>query len=185
MVARRFVRDRLGKLIEVKLRGLWVETIVAMALDDAGWRPSAPGHWYDLERGDVGLEVKSSAALKIRGRTPNPAFNIAHQSAVLVENTRVKVPAPQRHATLYVFAYDPVDDRDTVNQSDPAEWRFWVVPTVALPRHSRTIGLEQVRTLAPEVGYETLAEKVAEALRLPTRGRGTARALPAAPSAFD
>jgi len=169
MVAVRFALDRLGNLIEVKLRGQWVETIVAMALDGTGWHPTPPGHWFDLERGGVGLEVKSSAALKLRGPTLNPAFDIAPQSRILKDNSRVKLPAPLRHAGLYVFAYHPRDDAKA-DQRDPAQWRFWVVPTCKLPDTKR-IGLEQVRTLAPEVGYEALAEKVKEALRLATRGR--------------
>ena len=187
MVAIRFVEDRLGKLIEVKLRGQWVETIVAMTLRGTGWRPSRPGLWCDLERANVGLEVKSSAALKLRGPTLNPAFDIAPQSAILGGNSRVTLRAPKRHAALYVFAYDPVDDRDTVDQRDPAEWRFWALPTKKLP-DTRTIGLKQVRMLAPEVGYKGLAEKVEAALRRPTRGKvrapvATARAQRAAPSA--
>ena len=164
MVAVRFVKDRLGKLIETKLRGQYVETIVAMALDGTGWRPSLPGHWYDLQRGELGLEVKSSSALKPRGPTPNPAFSIAPQSARLERNTRVRLRAPKRHAALYVFAYHPRAD-STADQRDPAQWRFWVVPTRKLPDTKR-IGLEQVRTLAPEVGYEALARKVGQALRV-------------------
>ena len=163
MVAARFVRDRLGELSEVKLRGQWVETIVAMALEDTGLHPSHAGYWYDLERGGVGLEVTSSAAWKPRHPTPNPAFDIAPQSEILKENTRVKLSAPKRHAALYVFAYHP-RAKATADQRDPAQWSFWVVPTAKLP-HTKTIGLEQVRTLAPKVGYQELAQKVAEALR--------------------
>ena len=57
------------------------------------------------------------------------------------------------HAQIYVFAYHPVTD-DSVDHRDPAQWRFYVVPTERLPPSQR-ITLEKLKLLGEEVGCAT------------------------------
>ena len=92
MVAARFVRGRLGELIVVTLRGQWMETIVAMACEDDGWRPSRAGHWYDLERGRVGLEVKCVAIVRRPIHLQRSARSPARSTAI--------TPGSRRHCAV-------------------------------------------------------------------------------------
>jgi hypothetical protein len=145
-------------------RGPLLEELVAFALCPAGWRRTAVdwGGW-DFEDDGTQIEVKQTAARQTWDATRTidrkSRFDIAPRSYQIDSTGWVKLPEPRRLANLYIFAHHPVID-DTVDHRDPAQWRFYVVPTAKLP-DTQTISLVKLQCLAEPVAFAELAAQVA------------------------
>lgn len=99
------------------------------------------------------------------GRTSGPPrFDIRARSGYW--DQCAKWPSsPGRHAHVYVFAW-PADAGGSVDQREPANWQFYVVPECRLP-DQKTIGLSTIRHLAEPCGAEGLLGRVAAAMAEP------------------
>lgn len=142
------------------LRGHVVEAIVAAALEpDWIWCAEDYSSW-DFQRPDgLRLEVKQSAARQSWATSDKPSacsFDIAErkgrwEGAVWIEGAG-------RAAQIYVLAHHPVAD-SSADHRDPAQWRFYVIPTDRLPA-TRRLSLSGAKALAEGVGFSSLADAV-------------------------
>lgn len=163
-IQHRLLNALLGQpLVGNAFRGTLVEAIVAEALAPH-WRWCADG-WgsYDFEGpGDVGLEVKQSAARQNWHQATSspcvPRFDIAERTGSWAE-TGEWVAKRGRAAALYVFAYHPVLDVTVADHRVPEQWEFYVVHSSRLPPQ-KSLGLSGVRALAAPVGFDKLLEAV-------------------------
>lgn len=158
-------------LIANLYRGDYVEGLILFALEK-GWK--AIGGWggWDLEREDgIRLEVKQSAALQSwhaaasAGKTSPARFDIAPRGGYYTDSTDAgvwrEVDTPVRSADIYIFAWHPVDDPNTVDHRQSEQWQFFVVPEHRLPGQ-KSIGLNPLKKLAASVTYAELAARVTE-----------------------
>lgn len=132
----------------------------------------ASGAGWDFENAaGVRIQLKQSALLQTWVvAKPKPRFKIAPQALcwAAVGNEEYKPiapPAPTRFADIYIFAYHGVGGPDA-DQCDPAQWRFYVVPTAALPE-TQTLPLARARQLSPEYDQHTLLAAVEQARHSP------------------
>jgi hypothetical protein len=152
-------------IVQNNLRAIVVEAIVDLALPKS-WRWCS-GDWsaWDFEHTDgTYLEVKQSAAQQTWAAPAvqrQARFDIAHRQG-RYEGANWIAEAG-RFAHIYVFSHHPILG-DGADHRDPAQWRFYVVPTIALPL-ARSLSLARLGTLARPCRIEDLAERVEE-LRL-------------------
>jgi len=68
-----------------------------------------------------------------RKKVRPPVFGIKRQTGYWANGTDwIPAPTPTRYADIYVFAWHGKTD-ETCDHADPAQWRFHVVRTTALP----------------------------------------------------
>ena len=161
-------------------RGMYVEYMVEHTLrtSDPAWRMTGTWDGWDLEYGERGprVEVKQSGALVKWGpKAPivsskgSPRFNIEPhgrywETSPLGQTETIESRSPRRHADVYVFAWHGVTDRDEVDQRDPTQWQFYVVPEHRLPPGQKTISLNPLAALGHASSYAELAEAVRTAV---------------------
>lgn len=149
-------------------RPAYVERLVVRALQPAWRHVGSDWAGWDLES-DVGarLEVKQSAVRQTwtDGPThpgkPTPGiFDIAARTGHWAEGGSRWMPGIGRPADVYVFAHHAVFDVHEVDQRDPAQWTFYVVPEHKLPVGRRTLGLPWLRQMSPSISFEALLPAV-------------------------
>ena len=149
-------------------RGVLAEYLVATALGVAG---SVREEWaaYDLRSLEgVTVEVKSAAYIQSwhQDRLSTISFRCPKTLAWDKETNR-QSDQPMRQAMVYVFALLAHTDQSTLDPFDVSQWQFFVVPTVALDRRTRSqhsITLRSLRALVGEpVGYYDLQRAIADA----------------------
>lgn len=161
-VVKRAVDALFGRpLVTNVVRAVLVEAMVADALSPHwNWCAADYASWDFEHPSGVRLEVKQSAARQSwSGDASGPSrgvFDIRHRTghwrgAVWVEGL-------DRHADIYVFAHHPIADR-SADHRDPGQWRFYVVPTHALPPQ-KTIGSAGVAERASPVAIDRLAAAI-------------------------
>ena len=147
-------------------RSEYVEAMVAVALAESGWSRTKPWDSWDFEHKSSGLrmEVKQSAAAQAwgEGRTSGPPrFDIRARSGYWDQSAKWR-SSPGRHADVYVFAWH-AGAGDSVDQREPANWQFYVVPECRLP-DQKTVGLSTIRHLAEPCGADGLPGGLAAAM---------------------
>ena len=156
------------------VRPLYVERLVARALG-APWK-HVGGDWagWDLQCATgARLEVKQSAVRQTwtdgpggRCRPTAASFDIAWRTGHWADAGSRWVSGACRPADVYVFAHHAVFDIQQVDQRDPGQWTFYVLPECRLPATQRTVGLAWLRTNSAAVAFAALNEAVATALSL-------------------
>lgn len=146
-------------------RGLVAEAIIDKALGpEWEWCSQDYAAW-DFRRDDGRcLEVKQAAARQ-SWSAPNKkpsrgTFDIRERLGRWDDTAWIA--EQRRWADVYVFAYHPRVD-DAADHRDPGQWRFYVVPTGALPKQ-KTITLTRVALLAGPVPFKELHRAVGAAL---------------------
>ena len=152
-------------------RGHLAEFIVAKAI---GATEGVRNEWaaYDLTAPDgIKIEVKSAAYLQSwpQDKYSTIQFSIRKTKTLDWERGGYR-GKPKRHADVYVFALlaykkeDAIKDKETVNPLELNQWEFYVVPTAALNRYSRSevsITLNSLKSLSGgAVDYFHLADKI-------------------------
>ena len=145
-------------------RGDIAEEIVAGILAPLGWEYCG-GAWagWDFEHRDgTRMQLKQAAALqtwKAPKEIRPTRFGIKLQTGYWANGADwTPAPAPTRYAAIYIFAWHDVTDKKTCDHADPAQWRFYVVPTTELPdTNTLTLATLQRR---PAHDVDTLAAAV-------------------------
>lgn len=145
-------------------RGDYVECMIAITLG-TDWRLTWIDGWdwaaWDCEHlcSGVRLEIKQAAARQTwdGGEAlprSNPRFDIAPRSGYWTKEGQW-VDSPGRYAHVYIFAWHGRDSADA-DQTDPRQWRFFVVAERDLPRGQKSIGLRRLKEIAAECGIADL-----------------------------
>ena len=161
-----YVRENIEpKVLDNTVRGGIAEIVVADILKP-DWK-FCGGAWagWDFEHQDgTRLQLKQSAARPFRNS--RPAFSIKWQTGHWVDGgTRwVPAPAPTRFARIYIFGWHGVTD-ETCDHADPAQWRFYVVPTKRLPVKKTITLAALIEQMGPEYDADALRAAVEGARR--------------------
>ena len=155
------------RLIDNFARGVYVERMIAFALDPEWQLPATAWEAWDLEHSATGarMEVKQSAAQQVmqpgfNEKPAPPSFSIAPKKVIFNPKFTELAP-PRRVADIYVLAWHPVTGV-AADHRRADQWEFYVVREDALP-DQKTIGLKRVAELARLVGYDGLADEVEKA----------------------
>ena len=158
-------------LIDNFARGVYVERMIAFALDPEWQLPATAWEAWDLAHSATGarMEVKQSAAQQVmqpgfNEKPAPPTFSIAPKKGYYNPKWTPLNP-PCRLADIYVFAWHPVTGVATDHRRAD-QWEFYVVRECKIGRKfpdQKTIGLKRVADLAQPVGYGDLAAAVEEA----------------------
>ncbi len=148
-------------LITNVFRGHIVEAMIALAVEpEWQWCSADYASWDFENRNGTRLEVKQSAYRQSWvtpvGAKITPGFDIKARTGRWEGGHFVKDPG--RAAHIYVFAYHGVTD-ETSDHRNPAQWIFFVVPTIALPSTER-LSLPQTQQLATLVLFSELKETI-------------------------
>ena len=137
-----------GNLVDNRTRGIFAEWLVGQALGCI--EPGAHRQEWDavdLHYRGLGVEVKASG--RNQGWDPEgqstPRFGIAPQKHAWHADTDtwIDYDPPRRTADVYVFCLHGSVPAAIENVANPANWRFWVVPTSRLEDElgsQRTVG---------------------------------------------
>ena len=155
--------------IQNNFRAIVVEAIVKLALSPTWKHCSEDWNSWDFEHVSSGarLEVKQTAfrqSWKPPVLSKERRFDIAPRTGYWREGT-IWTDKVGRHADIYVFAINPVED-GTVDHRDPSQWRFYVVETSKLPPlPQKSIGLNAVKEKGKEVDWHGLLDAVEQVRR--------------------
>lgn len=160
-----------GDLFTNTTRGVLAEYIVATALGITGTKRR---EWdqYDLQFGNVGVEVKSAAYVQAwkQARPSDISFSI-RPARGWDPNTETFADTAQRSAKVYVFCVLEGEVRERIHPLDVAHWTFYVLSTRELNRHvpeQRTIRLGRLKEIvARQCKYGELKAAVEEAAKKP------------------
>lgn len=154
------------KILDNADRGDIAEEIVAGVLGpDWEYRGGEWGGWDFEHRDGTRLQLKQSAARQLWTRKTAPTFSINLQTGHWAGGGNwIAAPTRTRLAQIYVFAWHGVVD-DTCDHADPAQWRFYVVPTKELP-DSNTVTLMALQRRWQAYDADTLPAAVEAAHEL-------------------
>ena len=168
-IAEKIFADLVAKLFDVRIignqyRSHYVERLVVIGLGDGFEVVSDDWGGWDIEHeSGLRIEVKQSAAHQTwtqnLARAKKPAagsFDIAPRTGYWTNRGATWVSAPGRHADIYIFAWHPIADAAAADHRDPAQWQFFVVPTVELPERQKTISRKVVEQRWQAVGFDKL-----------------------------
>ena len=151
-------------LIDNFARGVYVECMIAFALDPKWQLPATAWEAWDLEHPATGarMEVKQSAAQQVMlpgfNEKPSPTkFDIGPKKGYWNPEWTELRP-PRRTADLYVCALHPIAGEEADHRRAD-QWRFYVVRESDLP-DQKSISLNPLEKLAQAVTYDELAGAV-------------------------
>ena len=155
-------------LIDNFARGVYVECMIAFALDPKWQLPATAWEAWDLEHPATGarMEVKQSAAQQVmlpgfNEKPAPPSFSIAPKK-VIYNPVFKRLNPPRRTADIYVFAWHPVEGEEAADHRRADQWEFYVVRESDLP-DQKSISLNPLEKLEQAVTYDELAGAVEEA----------------------
>lgn len=74
---------------------------------------------------------------------------------------------PGRPADAYIFAWHPIVEHEVADHRHPEQWRFFVLPEQILP-NQKTISVNRLKNLGPDIGYALLSTEVGAQIGLLT-----------------
>jgi hypothetical protein len=167
-----FWRWMASDLVSNATRGRLAEYIVARALGLA--EKDVRDEWaaFDLKtKSNLKIEVKSAAYVQSWHQTELSKITfLVPATRAWDANTNKQSMVAQRQAEIYRFALLAHRDKATIKPLDVNQWEFYVLPTTALNKRTRSqhsITLKSLKTLAGKaVTYSELS------LAIETAGRG-------------
>ena len=157
-----------GRILNNSHRGDVVEMMVLAALQP-NWKFVGLGwHPWDLQRGAgedrERIQVKQSAALQLWGPTKRPSisFGWSKNSPSYFErdNPGETIESEGWFCELFVVGIHQGIDIESVDQVDPNQWKFLVIPTTDLENGTNSMVLTKALMKWQLVGWQNLREKV-------------------------
>lgn len=136
-------------------RGNFVEALVLSALD-SDWKLVGLGwHPWDIQRGvgseRIRIQVKQSAAMQLWGKTRNPILKFGWSkkapSYFRRDNPHEEIESEGWFCELFIFGLHLNEDNESLDQLDPQQWQFMVIPICDLKRGQDSMALKKARTL--------------------------------------
>ena len=158
----KFMMDRFygSPVIANRWRGDYVEVLIHFALGEE-WELGGEWNGWDLQKADVRLEIKQSAALQTWETSGKslPRFDIEPRSGYY-KNETDWIELPGRHADIYIFAWQPETERGVADHRCADQWRFYIVPEHELPEGQKSIGLNPIKKRSEELSFGQLARAI-------------------------
>jgi len=157
-----------GRVLNNSHRGDVVEMMVLSALQPEwkfvglGWHP------WDLQRGThddrVRIQVKQSAALQLWGPTKRPAISFGWSKKApgyfVRDNPGERIESEGWFCEIFVVGIHSGTDPQTVDQVDPEQWRFLVIPATDLKKGTNSMVLTKAIDKWNPVGWQDISETV-------------------------
>jgi len=145
-------------------RGHLAEYIVAVALGLTGqkrqeWDP------YDLEYGDIKIEVKSAAY--VQGWEQNKhsiiGFDIKPTRFFNLDKNKYE-DEYKRQSDVYIFCHLKHKERETINPTDVTQWDFYIAPTETLNerlKEQKRVSLSVLKAICSnKICFENIKEEI-------------------------
>ena len=162
-----------GRVLNNAHRGDLVEMMVLAALGPE-WRFVGLGwHPWDLQRG-IGdsrarIQVKQCAALQLWGETRKQTISFgwsdAPPSYFKKYNPAEEIESEGWFCEVFIIGVHQGTDPNRVDQADPTQWGFLVIPTCDLAARTSSIVLTKALGRWPLVSWEDLPRAVNEPLK--------------------
>jgi len=163
-----------GPILNNAHRGEVVEMMVLAALGPDWEHVGLGWHPWDLQRGHganrTRVQVKQTAAVQLWGDTvkrilqfgwkPNPPAYFQR------DNPGEEIESEGWFCDVFVFGIHDETDRSLIDQADPAQWAFMVIPVSDLKPRTNSMQLSKARSLWTTVPWEQLRQEFAERLDL-------------------
>ncbi len=157
-----------GGILNNTHRGDVVEVMILAALSPEwkfvglGWHP------WDFQRGSgnsrVRMQVKHSAALQLWGKTLKPGLSFGWRdkppSYFEQDNPGEFIESEGWFCEIFVFGIHQQVDRTTVDQADPGQWSFLVIPTCDLRPRTNSMVLTKALKMWPLIPWGELRRAV-------------------------
>ena len=171
-----FWRWSVSDILSNATRGRFAEFIVASAIGVDLKQVRDEWQAYDLVSPEgVKIEVKSSAFVQSWNQVrPSVITFSIRPSRYWDANSNKQAKVPQRHADAYVFCLLAHLDKSTIDPMKMDQWKFFVVPTLALDGYKRSqssITLKSLEKLSSAIEYGEIRSAVSAMSSSP---RGTA-----------
>lgn len=133
------------RLMENSMRGIWCEYMIAEAIGPQCRPVSAGWHAWDLEVGDAGagfperirIQVKNSARLQTwnvrSGKSSDCKFDLKYRKRPAgFEQTNPGMACEETGflCDLFILCLHDCEDWRTADQTDPFQWKFYLLPVV-------------------------------------------------------
>jgi hypothetical protein len=157
-----------GRILNNAHRGEVVEMMVLAALGDE-WKHVGLGwHPWDLQRGRGGnrirVQVKQTAAVQLWGKSVSRSLNFGWKpnppSYFARDNPGEEIEAEGWFCDLFVFGIHDEEDPSGIDQADPAQWMFMVVPVCDIAPGTNRMSLSKARLRWAPVPWERLRAEV-------------------------
>jgi hypothetical protein len=149
-------------------RGDVAEALVMMALGDEwnfvglGWHP------WDLQYGSgsnrIRIQVKNIALRQIWGKTKTPTLVFGWKanppSYFERDNPGIKIEDKGYFCELFVFCLHLETDKENVDQVDPQQWKFLVIPAKDLRQKRKSMVLSKALDKWTPVKWSGLEKKI-------------------------
>lgn len=171
MVARQMYSDR---VLNNSHRGEVVEMMVLAALGP-DWKHVGLGwHPWDLQRGQGPtrnrIQVKQTAAVQLWGDTVSRTLRFGWKSNPPSyferDNPGEEIEPEGWFCDLFVFGIHDETDRSRIDQVEPSQWDFMVIPVGDLKPRTKTMQLSRARTVWETVAWGGLRAAVESAIVL-------------------
>jgi len=161
-----------GSVLNNSHRGDVVEMMVLAALGSEwkfvglGWHP------WDLQRGGgtdrIRIQIKQSAALQLWGPTVKPvlSLNWSDKPPAYFErdNPGETIESAGWFCEIFIFGIHQESDPTKVDQVDPRQWKFLVIPTCDLNRGAKSISLTKALRIWSLCAWHELPQAVDQAI---------------------
>jgi hypothetical protein len=153
-----------GRILNNAHRGELVEMMVLAALD-GNWEHVGLGwHPWDLQRGKGGdrvrIQVKHTAALQLWGETVSRTLTFGWKnnapSYFENDNPGETIESEGWFCDVFVFGLHDGVDPNRVDQADPRQWSFIVIPVCDLPSRTNTMSLRKAKSVWTPVPWTQL-----------------------------
>jgi hypothetical protein len=186
-IRHRLVCDLLGsRIIENSLRGYWCEAMVAEALGSKCKLVSNGWHPWDIQIGGdqakfparVRIQVKNSARLQTWHTSANKPsdslFNLKFSKRPgYFERDFPDVPCEEYGfmCDVFVLCHHPIETLELADQTDPAQWEFYIVPVVGNNIAVTSAEIEAAAEKLKTSGKGSYCQRRPDTLRKGIRGR--------------
>ncbi|NMC87668.1 MAG: hypothetical protein GYA69_04465 [Candidatus Moranbacteria bacterium] len=161
-----------GPILNNAHRGNVVEMMVLSALGPEWHLVGLGWHLWDLQRGNgasrVRIQVKQLAALQLWGPTVTPLISFGWKkkapSYFFRDHPDEAIESEGWFCDLFVCGIHLETDRKRVDQADPAQWQFLVIPTSNLKPRLNSMALSKALVRWKPVTWSQLPETVEQAL---------------------
>jgi hypothetical protein len=158
-----------GTILNNSHRGEVVEMMVLAALGKhwnhvgLGWHP------WDLQYGKgtnrIRIQVKHTAALQLWGKTSSQIITFGWKKnaprSFEKDNPGESIESEGWFCDIFVFGLHDETDNERVDQADPRQWQFLVIPTCDLSRGTNSMSLAKALATWAPVPWNKLQNEVA------------------------